>query len=465
MDLIMKFLILINVIVAFCNSFVYFKDWKKGLFIYCVLACLWPVTRFGNITLSYEILGFCFLLPSIFFRFLRFHDIIWRKEIFLYIVWALYILVVTLVSVVRHCISINIILIFSYFRYCILLLLLLQENIAKNYLKYFFEILVPINFIVCLIQAYIPGSYIVFCNLYVKRQDIIPHIEANAGNYGRLYGTFSICTQLSIFALMATAFYIVCYLFKNNGTKTLLYLIMSIIIGIGSACKMYFLGSFVLILYLICGIILVKIIHIVKRRHVGILKKINLLKFIEICCGILLIAFCTITFSKSVYIKYYWDASFANFTKSMQTRFAGITNFEEADDSETDSQPFPFEEEFDEPTGTTVDMLSSLDKIERIIGVGATRPYNEFVGDSEWLMLYHHSGIIGICILGIWILLIVFHCLKSMQVDTTLYIGLIILGAIGLLLISSIIGIMILSYIIANQKNKEWLELLFSENS
>lgn len=461
MDIIMKFLILVNVIVAFCNSYIYFKDWKKGLFIYCILACLWPLTRIGNIILSYEILGFCFLLPSVFFRFLRFRDIIWRKEIFLYIIWVIYILVVTLVSVLRHGANINFILIFSYFRYCILLLLFLQENIAKNYLKYFFEILVPINFIVCLIQAYIPGSYIVFCNLYVKRQDIIPHIEANAGNYGRLYGTFSICTQLSIFALMATVFYSVYYLFKNNSAKTLLYLIISIIIGIGSASKMYFLGSFVLILYLICGIMLVKIVNIAKRKRVIFLKKVDLMKFIQICCGILLIVFCTITFSKSVYIKYYWDASFANFTKSMGNRFAGITNFEEPDDSEIDSQLLPF----DESTGTTVDMLSSLDKIDRIIGVGATRPYNEFVGDSEWLMLYHHSGIVGICILSIWILLIVFHCLKNMQVDTTIYICLIILGAIGLLLISSIIGIMILSYIIANQKNKEWLELLFSENT
>ena len=105
-------------------------------------------------------------------------------------------------------------------------------------------------------------------------------------------------------------------------------------------------------------------------------------------------------------------------------------------------------------------MLSSLDTLERIVGVGATRPYQEFVGDSEWLMLYHHTGIVGIMILAIWLILMLVSSLKRLQVDHVIYVGFTIFVAIGLLMISSVLGTMVLSHVMADRKDDQWQSLL-----
>lgn len=461
MELFFNILVIVNIIVALFNSYVYLKNWKKGLLLYFLLACLWPVTRIHGMVISYEILGFCFLIPSIAFRIFRFRDVAWKKELIFYAIWIFLLGISTLISVGRHHTSTNFILLFSYFRYFVLSLLLLQENTIKDYLGKFFGIVVPINMIVCLLQVYVPNSYRFFCRLFVKRDDILPHIAANGGDYGRLYGTFSICTQLAIFALISTTFYLIQYLFRENSRKNLIYLTMSVILGIGSACKAYFLGSVILILYVICGVIIVKLIQVIKKKPISILKKPDFKQMVQIVAAVLVVGFCTVSFSDSVYIQYYWNASFANFAKSMGVRFSGLSNM----DSLPEDALLPEEELSEEglseqPIGTTIDMLSSLDTLERIVGVGATRPYQEFVGDSEWLMLYHHTGIVGIMILAIWLILMLVSSLKRLQVDHVIYVGFTIFVAIGLLMISSVLGTMVLSHVMADRKDDHWQSLL-----
>ena len=84
MELFFNILVIVNIIVALFNSYVYLKNWKKGLLLYFLLACLWPVTRIHGMVISYEILGFCFLIPSIAFRIFRFRDVAWKKELIFY---------------------------------------------------------------------------------------------------------------------------------------------------------------------------------------------------------------------------------------------------------------------------------------------------------------------------------------------------------------------------------------------
>lgn len=515
MDIVMKILLPINIIVVLFNCAVYLKDWKKGIFLYFILSYVWPLTRIANTAISYEILGFVFLFPAILGRLISLRNFVLKKSIIIFEMFSAAMILSTIVSAIRHNTSINYILLFAYFRFNVLLLLLLQEDMITNRLKDFFGILVPINFIACLIQVYVPNSYVFFCNLYTKREDAIALILRNNGIYTRLYGTFSISTQLAVFSLLATSFYAIRFLFRNNDLKTLSYLTMSIIMGIGSACKSFFLGSTMLAAYLIIGILIIASINKIKKRRIYFLKKLSMKKNLQIIVALSLIILCTKSFSNTVAIEYYFKASFSNFEHSMEVRFSGLRqadngagnnsfiakinkniNEEEMQSVRCTRQQtlkqgiiaamhinaignikemiskLVFEAEKEGmviqaaalgqkakvtvPQGTTVGMTASLDRMERLIGVGATTPYNEFVGDSEWIMFYHYAGIIGIALIGIWLFDLIAKALKRLQVDSIIYIALVILGATGLSMISSLMGTMIIAYVITNINSDEW---------
>ena len=341
----------------------------------------------------------------------------------------------TFITAIRYQTSIGWIQGFAMFRYVILYFWMTQTNALKKNWVYIMKFVTGINFGVCLLQALVPNIYKIFSFLY-KHNGSSAYIVLESmweGNYNRLFGTFSTPAVTSYLFLITTICFFIQYFYVNNTKENLIYLILSVSGGLGTATKAYNMGIIMILLATVCLWIIFKLYHKIKNgKNLRFWKKKYRYTIPIICLGVIL--FATIFEVQGVRVTKYLKN--INVIQALQTRYMiGV----EGDDGEDKHI-----------AATTEEMTAALEGKETIIGFGATKPKGEKVQDGEWPMLFHDTGYLGLFLVfllvgGLWI-----KNLIRMQIENLLYLLVIIALGLAIKSLLSLLGILLLSYITVN---------------
>lgn len=411
----------IGIVIALINGAVFLLNRERGIALYVVLAMVSPVVYFGSLTVSYEILFFPLLLILYFFGKNRF---VLRGESLAFFLYFTVYLTATLFSSVVHSCPVVYSMLFGTLRLIILFILFSNELSLRNAYTTIIKTIVCINAVVVLIQYINPGSASLFVDLYAKDSATALLVFEQTGVMSRLTGVFSNVVPAAFFNLVA---FVVCVASfrRKPDVWSASCIVFSVLCGILTSSRAFWVGLPCLCL---AYWVLIKIYRDKNTAKTG--RKLSIGRFFGFA-GIILVAALLV----------FW-LFIANQGGQLEIwyRLNYFTN--------TSLLDF-FNSRFSEDTGVTLDAFRVfLDNL--VIGVGATTPNGEFLGDSQLIALLHNSGIVGtMLIFGILAHQLVFHVRRKSIVSILILLVIIVISMVATT-VFSFFGIITLSYVSLN---------------
>lgn len=403
--------------------------------MYCVSSLAMPHLRILGDTLSYEILCFIPMFLICVYEWTVLKKFKLHKEYYVFAIIEILYIISTILSAIVNGGTINFIGWFGMIRMFFIFIILTQDGWTDEVWDTTLKILVALNFASVFIQVFIPKSNIIFRVLY--QRDNVYNIMDTMWNgiYRRCFGAFHTPTWLGYLGLMAFVYFMYKILSKKVSYVEYIYIVMSVVIGAASAMKMFFIGMILAVCGLVFGVIVKKIakkekdVDFDKKKAVGILISI-----------ILILGICTV-----------YDHMGVHIVKKIKECVNIETAIEARYDAETGTAAGWIGE-----TNSNIETNIKKSQLFKVIGYGATTLADNAVSDSEWMMLYHDVGIVGIII---WLVFLM--CLfgknitPHIEIDKILMLGLVVVVGFTAKNALSFIGIYFISYIFTIRKQIE----------
>lgn len=372
------------------------NKYEKALTFYLIFSIISPMINLKGIKISYEILMFIPILISAILNKRIKKD---RNLITIY-VYILLLLFSTMLSLNKYNTTILFTNLFGIIRNFIIILLIINcKAINLN------KILAPViyvNTLICTFQLIFPNSIQIFDKLYSKNFSTYLEYNVNLGTFTRLTGTFYTPILLGLTSLIAFSYYYKCIIYSYKKKEAILC-VLSLICGVFSMSKTFLLGFvFIILLELILSL-LEK-----KKKSAIIIRSIFIIAIIVVF--IILVDFMKKKgFGIEWYLEYYKNP-FQAFTTRYSNQNGALIRVKEV-------------------------ILKNL-----LLGVGATNPFGEFVGDSSILLILHNVGIIGFIIYSMFLIKSIIYYVKNNEQLGIILFFVVIIGFLSTSLYSIIIG-------------------------
>jgi len=407
-------------LVLYQASFIIRKNsFEKAIIFYLIFAMISPNLNLGGISISYEIIGFPFILV---------HYIMITKKIPIpidtigipFTVYSALIIVISLISGVIFSNDIPIVGMFAFVRYT---MIFQMERMGKlscwvDSADKVLSVTLLANVILSIIQILVPRSVNLFVNLYAKASSAVLYNIQTMGYFNRAVGTFGSPTLLGPFALICFSFYFAVLFSKNRNINVYIKLVSSLVLGALSLSKAFIIGIPIMTLLILFS---------VRKQF----KLRNIVSFFLLILSVLLIVHFGYTFLiqktaiNSKVIEYYFGMV-SDPIKALQTRYLAQGNLQDS-----------FAVIINNP----------------IFGVRLSSVKGEFTGDSTYVQLLHNTGIIGLLVMIIFFIgVIKFYYRKRDEIAFVVIVAGLIAG-IGIPIFTEIMFIVPLGFSLAKQKN------------
>lgn len=390
---------------------------RRGVAAYVLFALVAPHFHLGGAAISYEIMGF---LPVGFAAFYRngFRAHL-KAEHWLWIVYFILAIAATLLSVMRFGSEVKWLFIFGWGR-ALFLFVLISTMLNRESIFRALSTALIINLIVAAAQLFVPGAVEVTYALYAKESQTVLAGYLERGFIPRATGTLGSPVNLGAFVLLTFAVAYERILRCGYQNLPVLVALASVMTGMLALSKSSILG---IPLILILGMVfrfgqkLVRGFRIAPRRLLGattfatiggtgvwyLIRMLN-----EAGFGVLR------------YLRFVLDP-----IEAFETRYSGTE-------------------------ATTLHRTIDVVESNWFTGLGFTAPYNEFLGDSTYVLALHTIGVWGVVII-----LAVYFALayRSFQRgELTMLLPLVALGMTGFAIPTffDCLGVIVISYAILN---------------
>lgn len=388
---------------------------KLALLIYITLAIIAPITNIFGAKVSYEILGF---FPLLFFYLIsKKSRKVSKISIYLISYFSIFILS-TLVSNLIHSPRNEFLAIFGVARMILLFLIFIDDTKNLNIIKKALQIALFTNILAMIMQFILPNAVEIFNKLYVKESSTAISWFLQVGRFTRLTGTFTNTAPAGYFFLVVLAIHLVEYT-KTRSKFNAVIIIVSLIGGLATVSKTFYIGCPILLL---ANFILYTSM---KSKEKNSVKGLDFKKpaiIIITVLGIIL---------------------FNNFTSNKLSTSYYIENL---------GLSKIFVSRYSAQSGVLMETIDVI-KDNLLIGVGATKISNEFVGDSLYVSILHGTGLLGLIIIGFLMIKLTLTNIKKANRQNLLLLVCILMIGFATTTLFNILGMLVLAFVELNQNN------------
>lgn len=456
-------------IVIIFNMILFLKKREYGLAFYCVLAVCYPLTTLSGMKISYEILGGTVLIAEELVRYLVFKSFKMYKSYFILAFIIIVYCVMTFLSSIFWKTSVLYVTLAGVIRLGVLLVIFTQGDYVRIWWRNILKYSIIINSVAIGIQIFVPNSWLVFMKYYQKGEiGVYSSIGYMWGGvFKRCYGTFATPSLLAILAACSTICFLCEIVLEKEKKDSVVCFVLSIICGMASAMKQYYVG---VASCLVAGIFVAIIYKLVKKiTIVRISKSLKKLGISIIICAVMI----PVLDGRGVLASSYFKAAFnvdrlvagldIRYNKENGYASAGM-NMEEHNKELADKLGIEYNEKYENPVldQSDVDALDDGDMrqqhyfwvveiIQKLFGVGATAPEGKSIIDSQWSTFLWYYGLVNTILVVGWLLQKVYVGFRTMNFENLCYI--LLLGVLGIvtLSITNFLGILNLAYIAKNK--------------
>jgi len=406
----------LGTLIVLANTVICYRNFNAGLFFYIIGAFTFPNIYFANYIVSYEISAF---IP-VFVLFLRSYRTkkvkISNTLILLYMNFIL-LIGASLISINLYDTNISWLSMLGTLRPLLIFFMIFQVmRVSKDYLEKILLTVICINMILVIIQIIFPQSVEMFYNFYFKESLIPLEVFLKMGRFTRVTGSFGTPVNLGIFSLISFTFFYVKLLELELREEIIIGLICSILCGFSSLTKTFIIGMPIILISTIIAIIIFPLKIKIKISS----KKMVRLLVIVMLVAIMAVGFFQVATKQGFYVNYYFEYLLKPL-KALEARY----NLDES----------------------VLSLTIKAIKNNFLIGVGMTKPFGEFIGDSAYVMLVHNTGLLGSILFVLIIGILIHKSLVKRNLAALMIIVALMLSGVSTPCFFSLVGIIIISYI------------------
>ncbi len=340
---------------------------QRGLLLCIVLGLTFPLTKLGSMSLAFDYLVFI-VLCVIYYRIPAKGKNRYNKYLVIYFLLLLF---STLSSTCLIQSSVlQMIAIIGTIKYLIIYKLITELQFNPKVFENALILTLIINIVVVLLQIITPNAAEWTYAFYSKGEGSALEGLESTGIIRRTYGTFANSAPFGFFITLASTVLFKSY-YTTGKTIYLVLILGAAIAGLFSTSKLFILMfPVVLITFLLFN---GYIVHISTNST-------SIYAIIVVAIGLLLGGYIVVNYLIN-------DVFSAQFEYVFERLLAGGISSS-------------FESRYEEE-GAVVDMLRVFYEYP-IFGVGSTVVNGEFLGDSSWVLILHHTGLLGTFIISIF---------------------------------------------------------------
>ncbi len=397
------------------NVFACFKNLESGLLFYIIGSFVLPNVHLNNVIITYA--NFAFI--PVFLIFL-FSVVISKNKITITPVYVLFLtnflllILASFISVSLYSVKLSYGSLLGNFKLILMLPVFgfLMRN-SKEEIKKIFVFVIGINILVALIQLAFPKSVPIFYSFYYKESLTPLSYFLSIGRFTRATGTFGSPISLGVFSLIAFSYFYSNLLKLETDRATVFGVLASLFSGILTLSKVFLIGVPII---MFIGIIL-RVIFFRKNKKLMPKSETSIVLLVIVVIIFIPIIFVVMA-QKGFPVMYYLKYLVHPF-QSFSTRYSGDTG----------------------------DLISAIKifKENFLIGVGATAPLNEFIGDSTYVLILHNTGLLGAFSFVILIFVLLLKSFRRLEA-LLMFISLILSG-FAISAFFCMLGVLIISYI------------------
>ena len=306
----------LGAILTLFNYFLLKKRQEYGIVLFCILLVVSPVIWVGSISLAYSYFFWPFLTLWYFshsYKSRGITQIIWFMMLSL--MWSVIISIFTYSLGIAD--KINYIAIIGTFKWICIIAIISRQLIVKEKLIEILSVILIINLIVCFLELLLfnllsPSNTI---QLWMQLYGTIGNtgsLEAvsELDHVGRLHGTFPSSSYLGSLSMLGIGIFLVNY-FKTKSWASIFMLSVSMVCGLCSSSKRFFLG----------GVVIALLCLVIKHFWIKSNKpdyKLPVIIFMSVIILLIMYSF----LSQYLGLDYYLDFLIqGNFSGALETRF------------------------------------------------------------------------------------------------------------------------------------------------
>lgn len=400
------------------NTVVCLRRPRVGVALYALLALTAPHAAVAGVKLQYEIAALPFVLPAFFFGTPRFRR--GRRYGFLG-AYLVLITASTIVSLLKYNASVEWIRYAGQVRWLVLIALFV-ECLDRRWVEVVFLGALLINVVVAVVQVASPETVDVFLQLYGRESQGVLQRYASQGTISRAMGTMESPVNLGALSLLGFALGSARLLRRGRERVAWTLIVASVVCGLVSLTKTFYLGApLLVIVILFLGLLPTHLTEYVRPGRISRLS-VNGLIAVALAAGI---AYGAVWLRRmGLSVTYY-----ASFLFSPREAFA--TRYDEAGGV----------------LATTLDVIAD----NWLLGVGMTTPAEEFIGDSAYVVLLHHGGLVGLALFVAGLAALLRQIVRYRRwFDLVVLAGLVVAG-VGVPLVFYLMGALTVAYLLSNE--------------
>ncbi len=370
---------IINIFLLLLVTYYGFKDIKTSVLIYIVGTFIAPVLRVNGLELSFDIWCFplifvCYMLKKRNFVFVRHGEVSLIPYLFVYLVLS------SVNAMVFNC-GLSVATIYATIRFIVLIKMIidLSEGQLISFIDKALGIIILINAVCAIIQMMNIVPVETFYDLYYKEtmKPLLNQLEV--GYFNRAYGTTAGPVILGGIASLTYTFYLSVYVSgKYNVKRNVLKIVACIICGILALSKTAILAFPIITLY---TMVMCTITN-ESKKALGLLKAVML-----IFVGTTVLYFVVPWMEKEGFAIAYYLKFLTEPLEALSSRY-------------------------DSNSGQLAEAMAIIEQ-NFLFGVGHATFNGVFIGDSVYIVLLYHTGLVGLISYLLPFVIVLFRSIKS----------------------------------------------------
>lgn len=258
-------------------------------------------------------------------------------------------------------------------------------------------------------------NILIFCNFYFKESLKPLEVFLKIGRFARAGGSFGTPINLGIFSLISFTFFNAKLIELQLRKEIIIGLICSILCGISSLTKTFIIGMPIIIIINT----IIRILFPLRGRKKTNSKKLIIFVLILILAVTMTGAFIRALVKQSFNISYH----FAYLLKPLKA----------------------LESRYDMNEGI-LSLTIETARNNFLIGVGMTRPFGEFIGDSTYIMLVHNTGLLGSMLFVFIIGILICKSFIKRNLTALMMVFALLICGLAVPCFFNLVGIVVISY-------------------
>lgn len=401
------------------NTVVCLRRPRVGVALYALLALTAPHAAVAGVKLQYEVAALPFVLSALFVGTRRL-----RRGRHYGFLGAYLVLITasTIVSVLKYNASVEWIRYAGQVRWLILIALFV-ECLNRRWVEAILLGALLINVVVAAIQVARPESVDVFLQLYGRESQGVLQRYASQSILPRGMGTMESPVNLGALSLLGFACGSARLVRGGRGRLAWALIVTSAVCGLVSLSKTFYLGApLLLIVILLLGFLPTHLSKYVRPVRISRLFVNGLVTF-ALATGI---AYGTVWLQRmGLSVTYYASFLFSP-TEALATRYGEAGGV----------------------LATTLDVIAD----NWLLGVGMTTPAEEFIGDSAYVVLLHHSGLLGLAMFVAGFTVMLRHIVLYRRRFDLVVLAALVVAGVAVPLVFYLMGALTVAYLLSNEE-------------